>query len=279
VQLRNPTAGINIAKGLYLLNCQMGMVDNLTVRSYSANNDSDFDIGVHLHTDDGIQRGNTQFVGGHIQNGQTGVRISSSSGLLNNTSFYGTKLMNSIAAPTSDVDGSIGFDLQGGLADGTLLEGVHVERFEQCVKADGIDNLTIIGGLFSQCADDADADGAAIELINASQGTLILAPRINTAYDGVVIPAAAVQSTYYFQGRADSITNSNWINGSTVSDGFFFTDGNATAGHIGAFPPATCNLGELFIDTDETVDTNCTTTTDNSLCLCIAANTWEKLDN
>ena len=45
----------------------------------------------------------------------------------------------------------------------------------------------------------------------------------------------------------------------------------------GAFPPATCEVGEIFFDTDETVDTNCTTTLDNTLCLCTAANTWAEL--
>lgn len=48
---------------------------------------------------------------------------------------------------------------------------------------------------------------------------------------------------------------------------------------IGAAPPATCTAGEIYIDTDETNDTNCTTTADNSLCLCVAANTWVALEN
>jgi len=48
---------------------------------------------------------------------------------------------------------------------------------------------------------------------------------------------------------------------------------------IGAAPDATCIAGEVFIDTDETDDTNCTTTSDNSLCLCVATDTWVELDN
>jgi hypothetical protein len=48
---------------------------------------------------------------------------------------------------------------------------------------------------------------------------------------------------------------------------------------IGAFPPATCTAGEIFIDTAEGTDTNCTTTSDNSLCLCVATDTWAQLDN
>jgi len=56
------------------------------------------------------------------------------------------------------------------------------------------------------------------------------------------------------------------------------TDGIALP-RAGAAPPATCNAGAIFIDTDETDDTNCTTTNDNSLCLCTAADTWTALEN
>lgn len=48
---------------------------------------------------------------------------------------------------------------------------------------------------------------------------------------------------------------------------------------IGASPAATCTAGQIHIDTDESVDTNCTTTADNSLCLCTAADTWTALEN
>jgi hypothetical protein len=47
----------------------------------------------------------------------------------------------------------------------------------------------------------------------------------------------------------------------------------------GAAPAATCATGEVFIDTDETNDTNCATTADNSLCICTATNTWTALEN
>lgn len=49
--------------------------------------------------------------------------------------------------------------------------------------------------------------------------------------------------------------------------------------NIGAAPPATCTAGTFYIDTDETDDTNCTTTNDNSLCLCVAADTWVAFEN
>lgn len=61
-------------------------------------------------------------------------------------------------------------------------------------------------------------------------------------------------------------------------NGFQVVSGTA-AMPIGAFPPATCTVGGMFIDTDETDDTNCTTTADNSLCLCVATNTWVALEN
>lgn len=57
-----------------------------------------------------------------------------------------------------------------------------------------------------------------------------------------------------------------------------FDDGGVFVG-IGASPNATCTPGTVFIDTDETDDTNCTTTSDNSLCLCVADDTWVELDN
>lgn len=47
----------------------------------------------------------------------------------------------------------------------------------------------------------------------------------------------------------------------------------------GAAPAATCTAGELFLDTNEGTDTNCTTTADNSLCLCVATDTWVQLNN
>lgn len=68
-----------------------------------------------------------------------------------------------------------------------------------------------------------------------------------------------------------------------AQDGATFTAGSgcvidATSGRVllanGATPPATCTVGEIFLDTDETNDTNCTTTGDDSICICSATNTW-----
>ena len=48
---------------------------------------------------------------------------------------------------------------------------------------------------------------------------------------------------------------------------------------VGAAPAATCTTGAIHIDTDEGDDSNCTTTADNSLCLCVDTNTWAALEN
>lgn len=46
----------------------------------------------------------------------------------------------------------------------------------------------------------------------------------------------------------------------------------------GTAPPTTCTVGQLFLDTDETLDTRCTTTDDNSLCACVATDTWSSTE-
>ena len=43
---------------------------------------------------------------------------------------------------------------------------------------------------------------------------------------------------------------------------------------VGTDPSATCTIGALFFDTDSSTDTNCTTSADNTMCVCSAANTW-----
>ena len=70
-----------------------------------------------------------------------------------------------------------------------------------------------------------------------------------------------------------SITGGSWSDTALNSASIIQATGN-----IGAAPAATCVAGTVWIDTDETNDTNCTTTADNSLCLCVAANTWAALE-
>lgn len=97
--------------------------------------------------------------------------------------------------------------------------------------------------------------------------------KISISHVLAVVAALVLLAIYAY--AQDAGTNyrdeggTNWVIGGTL---------DSTTGKIflvnGATPPATCTVGELFLDTDETVDTNCTTTLDNSICACSPANTW-----
>lgn len=111
-------------------------------------------------------------------------------------------------------------------------------------------------------SEDDNAD-ATFSIGPGGTGNMVLGtvttPMITMNTDGtgdgeLVLPAQSISGTEVVDNAAISIQN-------------------------GAFPSATCRVGEIFIDTDQTVDTNCTTTADNSLCLCVATNTWVALEN
>lgn len=72
---------------------------------------------------------------------------------------------------------------------------------------------------------------------------------------------------------------SSFLSSAAGGDGVMTTQKWKITINNGAAPAATCVVGEIFIDLDETDDTNCATTADNSLCLCIATNTWAALEN
>lgn len=59
----------------------------------------------------------------------------------------------------------------------------------------------------------------------------------------------------------------------TVTDGVTTITGTLII-PSGADPPGTCTVGEIYIDTDTTTDTNCTTAVDGDICVCEPANTW-----
>lgn len=67
----------------------------------------------------------------------------------------------------------------------------------------------------------------------------------------------------------------------TTDSGVATHDGPNSIVHIGAGadPLATCTVGEIYIDLNTSADTNCVTTSNNSLCLCVATDTWAELDN
>jgi hypothetical protein len=43
---------------------------------------------------------------------------------------------------------------------------------------------------------------------------------------------------------------------------------------IGADPPAQCDVGDLWIDTDTSTDLNCVTAANYAICVCHTKDTW-----
>ena len=81
--------------------------------------------------------------------------------------------------------------------------------------------------------------------------------------------------TDLYRSAADTLRTSD----SLTVDADLIVSGVFRPTNIGAFPASTCTAGEIWIDTDQTDDTNCTTAADNSLCLCTMTDTWTALEN
>lgn len=84
-----------------------------------------------------------------------------------------------------------------------------------------------------------------------------------------------------FEGTSDAFETHLTFADPTADQTQTFINGSGSIGLIdyGAYPPATCTPPQLFIDTDETDDTTIATTADNSICICVATNTWTVLEN
>lgn len=96
--------------------------------------------------------------------------------------------------------------------------------------------------------------------------------RIRTLFAAVVLALAVGAATFAIAQNTSNYMaqgGATWVIGGVLDS----TTGTVLIAN-GADAPATCTVGQLFISTDETVDTNCTTTVDNSLCVCHATNTW-----
>lgn len=110
-------------------------------------------------------------------------------------------------------------------------------------------------------------------------GALILSPTLRSEAQNVACYFAQGGSSVVF-GSGCTVTNTGTITNNGIQNGAGFW--NTTSGTLlianGASPGATCTVGQLFMDTDETVDTNCTTTNDNVLCICHTTNTWKSIE-
>lgn len=182
---------------------------------------------------------------------------------------------------------------------GKLIQGSGVEISDAAVIEPSSGDIAIV-----------DANGYGVKMDNAgcliSQGStgsngFFLTPRNNNVHFGIApygsscssnaagfVGFIKVSSDFYMKSVdagalimfPNNVESARFENGATTITGTLDVSGvTATAGNIGASPPATCTAGTFWIDTDETVDTNCTTTNDNSLCLCVAADTWIALEN
>ncbi len=114
--------------------------------------------------------------------------------------------------------------------------------FNECPKNVTLRGLRFGGGA-AECNDGIDNDGDTnIDTADAECGSL----RDND------------ESTAGIQLAINRVTNEFRV------EGIYATDFE----EVGADPPSECVPGQIFIDTDETDNRNCTTTADNSLCLC-----------
>lgn len=126
-------------------------------------------------------------------------------------------------------------------------------------------------------------DGAGFGIDTTAETATLTATSTNTAVYTGADAAGAANTTYDTTGAgAIQIGSADVTSVTVVADGgTAVLDGASSVLQIGsgADPGATCTVGTIYLDTDETVDTNCTTTGDNSLCLCVATNTWAQLNN
>jgi hypothetical protein len=124
---------------------------------------------------------------------------------------------------------------------------------------------------------DAEVDGQ-ITLACATEGDCEMALGV-TANDAMVVGVEiqGVAASDY-DVRIGDAAGSNHIlvdqagKASGAGTGAFVQNNGADGG-------ATCTAGEVYLDTDQTTDTNCTTTLDNSFCVCTATDTWTAFEN
>jgi len=206
-----------------------------------------------------------------------------------NTSDWGisaTGAMTGIGAITADglITGTLGATISGAVASinasSNFATNINTGTSTGTVTIGGSGAKTIhIAGTGATAADTVNigTGGTAADTINIGTG--------GVAGDTVTIGTATAENV--------SITDNNWnvtaaglanfvsVGAATPGTGVFTTLTASTAVIIpnGADPGATCTVGQIYLDTDQTVDTNCATTADNSLCVCTATNTWTAFEN
>ncbi len=175
-------------------------------------------------------------------------------------------------------------DIQSSSSDATSqiqlsgsLKGALIHNFR--VSDGGLG----VWGIDTSALDDEDNDPTKWSIARFTNGTIVGGNYHTSSIDIPIVgegkgPDIGWETGDIVWNTAGGLhKNLGWINTVAGNPGTWERFGIGTAG--GAFPPATCAVGAIFVDTDPAVDTNCTTTADNSLCLCILTDTWITLEN
>lgn len=104
-------------------------------------------------------------------------------------------------------------------------------------------------------------------------GTWVVGSLLNIISGGTLDVQSG--STFTMAG-AETMSGTESITGTATVGSAGTLNAEAGTFMIPAEPNAStiCVTGEVYIDTDETNDTGCTTTVDNVLCYCADPNTW-----
>jgi len=173
------------------------------------------------------------------------------------------------------------------------VEAVNIDASQKLTVASQLDDATGNEAAFTlnyttNKATSGDDTGLVVNQTDtASPGTSYLAQfQVGGAIKQRFDASGSIQildgQQFSWIGTSSSVSNTANVMTVAGNAGLILSAGTGVVSmpdNIGAAPAATCAAGTFWIDTDETDDTNCTTTADNSLCLCVATNTWVAFEN
>jgi hypothetical protein len=137
------------ATALRVMNANQGIINNIIITG-EAGSYSGWGLGINLHEEENVNRGNISVVSGHIMKVDNCIEVGQNASIVNNHMFYGTKCVHT--SGTYYEDGSVGMHVFNG-TDNTTINGMHFEGFQTPVKIDGTrGNVSIQGCMMSQFA-------------------------------------------------------------------------------------------------------------------------------
>jgi len=206
-QLRNigiaPNAN-TVATGLYLLNCNDVSFQNLHILGTTTKY---FSTGVLVTTDEATERGHLSFYSPNLANCTAGVDLTVTLGAYRGISFYDPKMV-----VTGTAYGTFGIRAVAAHDEITIVNPLF-QKYTQPIFCTGVQSFNAIGGNFTDCRNAGLTDGAAIELVDCTAGSII-SPQITTAFDGIVM-SGTTSGIIIHDPIFTSIANSNVIDTST----------------------------------------------------------------